>query len=145
MEVKWSVVYLGLVRQRVMKYLSINFHCSVRKCKVDKTILRHKWSFMKYERTAIADWHTGKPRYTRSHFTRSRHNAILGRRGGEPWVNCTVILQAPFTVVAWLCGARTSWSHLTSISVRGSVELASPDDVELSSFTFKAMGKRRLA
>jgi hypothetical protein len=31
---------------------------------------------------------------------------------------------------------------LTSISVRGSVELASPVDVERSSFIFKAMGKR---
>jgi hypothetical protein len=41
-----------------------------------------------------------------------------------------------------VCGARTSWSHLTSISVRVSVELASPVDVERSSFTFKAMGKR---
>jgi hypothetical protein len=38
--------------------------------------------------------------------------------------------------------ARTSRSHLTSISVRGSVELASPVDVERSSFIFKAMGKR---
>jgi hypothetical protein len=38
--------------------------------------------------------------------------------------------------------ARTSWSHLTSISVRGSVELASPVDVERSSFIFKAVGKR---
>jgi hypothetical protein len=45
-------------------------------------------------------------------------------------------------VVALLCGARTSWSHLNSISVRGSVELASPVDVERSSFIFKAMGKR---
>jgi hypothetical protein len=37
---------------------------------------------------------------------------------------------------------RTSWSHLTGISVRRSVELASPVDVERSSFIFKAMGKR---
>jgi hypothetical protein len=36
----------------------------------------------------------------------------------------------------------TSWSHLTSISVRGSVELASTVDVERSSFIFKTMGKR---
>jgi hypothetical protein len=36
----------------------------------------------------------------------------------------------------------TGWSHLTSISVRGSVELASPVDVERSSFIFKGMGKR---
>jgi hypothetical protein len=51
------------------------------------------------------------------------------------------ILQSPCTVVAWLCDAHTSWSHLTSISVRGSVELASPVDVEHSLFIFKAMGK----
>jgi hypothetical protein len=42
--------------------------------------------------------------------------------------------------------ARTSWSHLTSISVRGSVELmaelANPVDVERSAFIFKAIGKR---
>jgi hypothetical protein len=37
---------------------------------------------------------------------------------------------------------RTSWSNLTSISVRGSVGLASPVDVECGSFIFKAMGKR---
>ena len=60
----------------------------------------------------------------------------------KPWENCTVILQSPCTVVAWLCGARTSWSHLTSVSVTGSVELASPVDVERSSFIFKAMEKR---
>jgi hypothetical protein len=41
-----------------------------------------------------------------------------------------------------MCGTRTSWSHRTSISVRGSVELASPVDVERSSFIIKAMGKR---
>jgi hypothetical protein len=64
----------------------------------------------------------------------------LGKK--KPWENCTVTLQSPCTVVAWLCGARTSWSHLTSISVRGSVELANPVDVERSSFIFKAMGKR---
>jgi hypothetical protein len=39
--------------------------------------------------------------------------------------------------------ARTSWSHLTSISMRRSVELPSPVDVERSSFIFKAMGKGR--
>jgi hypothetical protein len=39
--------------------------------------------------------------------------------------------------------ARAPAGHnLTSISVRGSVELASPVDVERSSFIFKAMGKR---
>jgi hypothetical protein len=38
--------------------------------------------------------------------------------------------------------ARTSWSYLTSISVRRSVKLASPVDVERSSFIFKAIGKR---
>jgi hypothetical protein len=54
----------------------------------------------------------------------------------------STILQSPCTVVAWLCGARTSWSHLTSISVRESVELGSPVDVVRSSFIFKAMGKR---
>jgi hypothetical protein len=68
--------------------------------------------------------------------------AITRFRETKPWENCTVILQSPCTVVAWLCGARTSVSHLTSISVRGSVELASPVDVERSSFIFKAMGKR---
>ena len=62
--------------------------------------------------------------------------AITRFRGKKPWENCTVILQSPCTVVAWLCGARTSWSHLTSISVRGSV------DVGRSSFMFKAMEKR---
>jgi hypothetical protein len=41
-------------------------------------------------------------------------------------------------------GARTSWSHLTSISLRGSVELASPVDVERSSFIFKAMEKKEV-
>jgi hypothetical protein len=57
--------------------------------------------------------------------------AITRFRGEKkPWENCTVILQSPCTMVTWLCGARTSWSHLTSISVRGSVELASPVDVE---------------
>jgi hypothetical protein len=45
-------------------------------------------------------------------------------------------------VVARLCGTHTSLSHLTSISLKGSVELASPVDVECSSFIFKAMGKR---
>jgi hypothetical protein len=64
------------------------------------------------------------------------------RKKKKPWENCTVILQSPCTVVAWLCGARTSWSHFTSISVRGSVELASPVDLERISFIFKAMGKR---
>ena len=68
--------------------------------------------------------------------------AITQFREKKPWENCTVILQSPCTVVAWLCGARTSWSHLTSISVRGGVELASPVDVERSSFIFKAMEKR---
>ena len=70
--------------------------------------------------------------------------AITRFRGGKkkPWENCTVILQSPCTVVAWLCGARTSWSHLTSISVRRIVELASPVDVECSSYIFKAMEKR---
>jgi hypothetical protein len=63
-------------------------------------------------------------------------------REEKPWENCTVILQSPGTVVAWLCGACTSWSHLTRISVRGSVELASPVDVERSPLIFKAMGKR---
>jgi hypothetical protein len=53
------------------------------------------------------------------------------------------ILQPPCTVVAWLCGTCTNWSHLTSISVRGSVELDCPVDVERSSFIFKAMGKSR--
>jgi hypothetical protein len=67
--------------------------------------------------------------------------AIARFRGKKTWKNCTVILQSRCTVVAWLCGARTSWSHLTSISVRGSVKLASPVDVERSSFIFKAMGK----
>jgi hypothetical protein len=38
--------------------------------------------------------------------------------------------------------ARTSWSHLTSISVRGSVKLANRVDVEHSSFILKVMGKR---
>jgi hypothetical protein len=42
-------------------------------------------------------------------------------------------------VTAW---RATSWSDLASISVRGSVELAGPVDVERSSFIFKAMGKR---
>ena len=69
--------------------------------------------------------------------------AITRFREKKPWENCTVILQSPCTVVAWLCGARTSWSHLTSISVRGSVELARPVDVERSSFIFKAMEKKR--
>ena len=64
-------------------------------------------------------------------------------REKKPWENCRVILQSPCTVVAWLCGARTSWSHLTSISVTGSVELASPVDVERSSFIFKAMEKKK--
>ena len=68
--------------------------------------------------------------------------AITRFREKKPWENCTVILQSPCTVVAWLFGARTSRSHLTSISVRGSVELASPVDVERSSFIFKAMEKR---
>jgi hypothetical protein len=62
--------------------------------------------------------------------------------GGEPWENCTVILQSPCTVVAWLCGARTSWSHRSSISVRGSVELASPVDVERS-YSFSRQWEKR--
>jgi hypothetical protein len=45
------------------------------------------------------------------------------RKKKKPWENCIVILESPCTVVAWLWRARTSWSHLTSISVRGSVEL----------------------
>ena len=69
--------------------------------------------------------------------------AITRFREKKPWENCTVILQSPCTVVAWLCGARTSWSHLTSISVRGSVELVSPVDVERSSLIFKAMKKKK--
>jgi hypothetical protein len=52
------------------------------------------------------------------------------------------IVQYNFAVTVYGGGARPSWSHLISISVRGSDELASPVDVERSSFIFKAMGKR---
>jgi hypothetical protein len=68
--------------------------------------------------------------------------AITRFRGKKPWENCTIILQSQCAVVVWLCGARTSWSHLTSISVRRCGELASPVAVERSAFIFKAMGKR---
>jgi hypothetical protein len=42
----------------------------------------------------------------------------------------STILQSPCTGGVTVWRARTSWSHLTSISVRGSVELAGPVDVE---------------
>jgi hypothetical protein len=52
--------------------------------------------------------------------------------------NCAVTVYGG-GVTVWR--PRTSWSHLTNISVRGSVELANPVDVERSSFIFKKVGK----
>jgi hypothetical protein len=72
----------------------------------------------------------------------SRVFAITRFRGGK---SREKIVQYNFAITMYGGGvtvcARTSWSHLTSISVRGSVKPASPVDVERSSFIFKAMGK----
>jgi hypothetical protein len=55
-------------------------------------------------------------------------------------------LYSNFAVTVYGGGVTVWRAHqlvnLTSISMRGSVELASPVDVERSSFIFKVMGKR---
>jgi hypothetical protein len=54
---------------------------------------------------------TGIPRFTRSHFTRFRYNAISGKKAVRKLYSN---FQSPCTLVAWIWSARTSWSHFSS-------------------------------